>query len=612
MATQSSKTSRPDDSWANQKTQIPIDSDFEATPEVPGYELREVIGRGGQAIVFLAIQQATDKRVAVKVLRSGPIFSSADLARFRRESNILASLDHPAIVGVIETGRTPQGQFFLVMDYVPGKQLDHYLGTSLDNPLGPLTIDYKLRLMKRIADAVEVAHARGIMHRDLKPSNILIDDSGNPHILDFGLARHAKQRAAGDGMIEDDMTMTGQFVGTMPWASPEQVRGNTNTVDIRSDVYTLGIVLYRMLTGAFPYVVHGDMPDVLRNITEAIPTPMNEALNASRPDKSRKHSFLRFEWREPRPDIEPTIEAITLKALAKSPEHRYLTAGDLARDLHSYLSGKPTVATGFAERLGLIRVMKVAIVAAVFASIVAMFSLAVASGWFDPEVREAAAVVVAADPPAPETTTNPRVPRVAAPLLSTRLNPASINLLNLVQPRRHAQSGEWGYEGDGLFAEAPDKLQAELVVPMIVRDNYDVSVTFQRSAGEDGIAVYLPLGGDRGVALVVGGYPGQIAGLSRIKRLPANHADNPTRHDYALDNTAHTLVITVDTHRKSRAVHISATIDDEPIVDWSGPANTLDTDYFRARSNPAWREAVGLIAMPNTTYHFDRVSIEQR
>lgn len=280
---------------------------------LPGYEILDEIHRGGQGVVYRALQKATRRQVAIKVMREGPFAGWRDRARFEREVQVLGALNHPSIVTIHESG-TAAGCHFFVMDYIAGSPLDVWLSS------GPRSVEQILRLFVRICDAVNEAHIKGIIHRDLKPGNIRIDDEGRPHILDFGLAKvaaHEEQdeKAAG-------MTRVGQFVGSLPWTSPEQAQGTLEHVDTRTDVYALGVILYQMLTGTFPYEVVGPMRDVLNRIVTAEPI---------RPSSIRK-------------EIDRDVEAIVLQCLRKEPQRRYQTAGELGRDIERYLNGEPVAA----------------------------------------------------------------------------------------------------------------------------------------------------------------------------------------------------------------------------------------------------------------------------
>jgi len=287
-------------------------ADSLAPDAFPGYTLLREIHRGGQGVVYQALQKSTKRKVALKALKSGPLAAPAERARFEREIEILGQLNHPNIVAIHDSGLAA-GCHYLVMDYISGQPLDAWLATA------PRPPDECLRVFVKICNAVYAAHLRGIVHRDLKPSNIRIDADGEPHILDFGLARVAA-RAAADEL--PPVTVTGQFMGSLPWASPEQAEAVPGRIDPRSDVYALGVMLYYMLTGRFPYEVVGRLHDVLNNILQAEPV---------RP-------------RQLRPEINDELETIVLKCLQKERKRRYQTAGELAQDLTHYLAGEPIAA----------------------------------------------------------------------------------------------------------------------------------------------------------------------------------------------------------------------------------------------------------------------------
>lgn len=279
--------------------------------DFPGYEVVREVSRGGQGVVYQAIQKTTKRKVAIKVLLQGPFAGRHALARFEREVQVLGQLKHPNIVTVHDSG-SAAGSMYLVMDYISGKTLDDYLDNS------KLTMRRKLELFVQICDAVSAAHLRGVIHRDLKPSNVRVDSDDRPYVLDFGLAKLAT------GEITDEsrpqvMTETGQFLGSLSWAAPEQAEGTPDKIDMRTDVYALGVIIYHMLAGRFPYEVTGSMHDVLGNILHADP---------------RKPSTLTK-------NIDDELDTIIIKCLRKDRESRYQSAGELARDLRRYLAGEP-------------------------------------------------------------------------------------------------------------------------------------------------------------------------------------------------------------------------------------------------------------------------------
>lgn len=282
---------------------------------IPGYTILSEIHRGGQGAVYKAMQNGTRRTVAIKLMLRGAFAGDRERARFEREIRVLSQIRHPRVVSIYESGEA-DGRVYYVMEYVSGKPLDDYLNHT------PLPLRDRLRLFERICAAVHAAHLQGVIHRDLKPDNIRIDASGEPHILDFGLAKVAGSLPENTDGQPVMMTMTGQFVGSLPWASPEQAEGVASRIDIRTDVYSLGVILYQMLTGRFPYTVEGTTREVLSSIVEAAP--------------QRPRSLNRT--------IPSEVETITLRALAKERDRRYQSAGEFARDVERYLAGQPILA----------------------------------------------------------------------------------------------------------------------------------------------------------------------------------------------------------------------------------------------------------------------------
>jgi tRNA A-37 threonylcarbamoyl transferase component Bud32/tetratricopeptide (TPR) repeat protein len=279
---------------------------------VPGYTIVEEVHRGGQGVVFRAMQISTKREVALKVLRNGSL-NSVDRARFDREVRLLSQLRHPNVVS-LQDGGVADGSCYLVMDFIEGEALDRYVERN------HLPLREVVNLMVKVCDAVHAAHLRGIVHRDLKPSNIRIDIRGEPHVLDFGLAKLV------GGELEDaaKLTITGQFVGSLPWAAPEQVDGHSERIDVRTDVYALGVILFVLVTGEFPYEVAGGMRTVVDSIVTVEPTSPRAIDRA----------------------IDQDLETIILKCLNKDQKRRYEGAGEIARELRRVLAGEPIVARG--------------------------------------------------------------------------------------------------------------------------------------------------------------------------------------------------------------------------------------------------------------------------
>ncbi|USN98775.1 MAG: tetratricopeptide repeat protein [Phycisphaeraceae bacterium] len=284
-------------------------------PEIRGYRVLGLLGEGGMGAVYEAEQERPHRRVALKVIRSGLVTRSL-LARFRREAEVLGRLNHPGIAQIYEVGVGEAGGRqlpYLAMELVEGVSVTAYAEA---NKLG--TRD-RLELACRICEAVEHAHQRGVIHRDLKPANILVDASGRPKILDFGVARLTDS----DVLVTTLQTEAGQIVGTAGYMSPEQATGNPDDLDTRSDIYSLGVVIFELLAGRLPISVERlPLPDAIRAIRETEATRIGSVNTALRGD----------------------VDTILAKALERDKARRYQSASELGGDIRRFLDDQPIVA----------------------------------------------------------------------------------------------------------------------------------------------------------------------------------------------------------------------------------------------------------------------------
>ncbi|MCH8967173.1 MAG: protein kinase, partial [Planctomycetes bacterium] len=297
---------------------------------IAGYKIIRRLSEGGQGVVYQAIQESTKSKVAIKVLLQGVHASKMARKRFEREIELVAQLKHPNIISIFDSGVADDGSRYYVMNYVRGLPLQQYVHEN------KVPLEDALKLFGVVCETVQYAHQHGVIHRDLKPSNILVDSDGNPQILDFGLA---KQLSA---PLETVVSITQNVIGTLPYMSPEQARGNPDEIDTRTDIYALGVILYEILTGHFPYPVIGQMADVLRHITETPPTPPSREWKSE--SGIHKRTTGRRRRRHSKCPIDDEVQTIVFKALAKERKRRYQSAGELARDITYYLHGEPILA----------------------------------------------------------------------------------------------------------------------------------------------------------------------------------------------------------------------------------------------------------------------------
>ncbi len=282
-----------------------------APREFAGYRILEELGRGGMGVVYKALDAKLDRTVAIKVLLSAEHASAGDVGRFFREALSVAKLQHPNIVPIYEM-KTHDGRHYFTMDYVEGMPLDRYIKEKRPG------LRRSLELVEKVALALHHAHSRGVIHRDLKPANIIITPENEPRVTDFGLAKTLSD----EGQKRNrDLTKTGLAIGTPHYMAPEQAAGRSKEADARTDVYSLGCVLYELVSGRPPFQGASTMDVLQKHIDEMPVKPTGRGMRL--PDD---------------------VATICVKCLEKEPGRRYLSAEELARDIRHYLEGDPIAA----------------------------------------------------------------------------------------------------------------------------------------------------------------------------------------------------------------------------------------------------------------------------
>jgi WD40 repeat protein/predicted Ser/Thr protein kinase len=288
---------------------VPAPETLRLPDHIGRYRVLRLLGEGGMGAVYEAEQDGPHRRVALKVIRPG-LLAAALLKRFAQEVEILGRLHHPGIAQIYEAGVAADGQPFFAMEFIRGLPLDEYArGQGLD-------VAARVGLLARVCDAVQHAHDQGVIHRDLKPANILVDETGQPKVLDFGVARATDA----DLVSGTALTRTGQLLGTPHYMSPEQVTPDPGAIDHRADVYALGVILFELLAHRLPYRLE-DRPlaEAARVIQEQDPPRLGSI----------------------HPELRGDVETIVAKALEKDRGRRYATAADLGSDLRRWLAHEP-------------------------------------------------------------------------------------------------------------------------------------------------------------------------------------------------------------------------------------------------------------------------------
>ena len=300
---------------------------------LPGYEIVESVGSGGQGKVYKAYKKGEKRSVAIKVLLDGPFANRRQERRLWREIKLLRRLNHPGIITVHDSGSI-RGRPYLVMPFVYGCPIGvHALADGLD-------LRQRIALFLEVCDAVSAAHAKGIVHRDLKPGNIMVDSEGRVRLLDFGLA---KDMSGNDDTASSELSMGGQRVGTARYSSPEQIMGGT--VDVQSDIYSLGVVLFELLSDEMPYVRTDAIYSDVHLIMNGERLRLREAVRISTKDNSLLCCYTSK-------DVGRDLETVLDTAMAIDPELRYATVDEFAEDLRRYIDRKPVKAQiGVGQRI---------------------------------------------------------------------------------------------------------------------------------------------------------------------------------------------------------------------------------------------------------------------
>jgi serine/threonine protein kinase len=262
------------------------------------YRIMRKLGSGGMADVYLAEDEELGRRVAIKILNDRHATDEQFVERFRREAKNAAGLSHPNIVSIYDRGEA-EGTYYIAMEYLDGRSLKELVVAR-----GPLPIPDAIEATRQVLTALRFAHRKGVVHRDIKPHNVMADADGRLKVTDFGIARAGVSQ----------MTEAGSIIGTAQYLSPEQARGAV--VDQRSDLYSIGVVLYEMLTGEVPFTGESPVEIAMKHLS----------------DTPRPPSVLR-------PDIPPDLDMVVLRALAKSPEDRFQTAEEMDEELERVANG---------------------------------------------------------------------------------------------------------------------------------------------------------------------------------------------------------------------------------------------------------------------------------
>ncbi len=305
------------------------------------YRLLRVIGAGGMGIVYEAEQETPVRRkVAVKLIKRG-MDTREVIARFESERQALALMNHPNIAGVYEAGATEEGRPYFAMEYVQGIPITEYCDKHR------LTVRERLRLFIDVCEGIQHAHQKGIIHRDIKPSNVLVtvqNDQAAPKIIDFGVAKAIAQRLTENAVF----TEIGQLIGTPEYMSPEQAEMTNLDIDTRTDVYSLGVLLYELLAGSQPFdsteLRKAGLVEIQRKLREDEPPRPSLRISGLGAASTTSAANRRLDYRGLQRELKGDLDWITMKALEKDRVRRYETAHGLALDVQRHLDDEPVLA----------------------------------------------------------------------------------------------------------------------------------------------------------------------------------------------------------------------------------------------------------------------------